>query len=153
MDPTNGWDFEQDDHKRLAWKRVKEEVPYLLIGSPPCTYFSVLQGLNKAVHGSKPGWLEKFNRETEKAMKHVEFCSALYKYQVQQGRHLLHEHPWTARSWKLKCVDELLRHPVVNIVQGHMCQLRMMSHVDRPGGEMGSCSLLLQPQDLHQLCS
>ena len=89
------------------------------------------------MHGSKPGWLEKFDRETEKAIKHVEFCSAIYKYRVQQGRHFLHEHHWMARSWKLKCVDELLKHPAVNLVQGHMCQFRMMSHVDRPGGEMG----------------
>ena len=122
MDLTNGRDFDRDDHKRLAWKRVKEEAPYLLIGSPPCTYFSDLQELNKAVHGSKPGWLEKFDWETEKAIKHLKFCSALYKHQVQQGRHFLHGHPWTARFWKLKCVDKLLRHPAVNIVQGHMCQ-------------------------------
>jgi hypothetical protein len=53
--------------------------------------------------------MEKFDKETEKAIKHVEFCTALYKYQVQQGRHFLHEHPWTARSWKLECVDELLK--------------------------------------------
>ena len=35
MDLTNGWDFEREGHKRLAWKRVREEAPYLLIGSPP----------------------------------------------------------------------------------------------------------------------
>ena len=77
MDLTNRWDFECEDHKRLAWKRVREESLYLLIGSPPCTYFSVLQELNKAVHGNKPGWLEKSDRETENAIKHDEFCSAL----------------------------------------------------------------------------
>ena len=137
MDLTNGWNFDRDDHKKLAWKRVKEDAPYLLIGSPPCTYFSVLQELNKAVHGKKPGWQQKFDIEGEKAIKHVEFCCALYKFQIQSGRHLLHEHPWTARSWKLKCVDDLLKHPAVNLSQGHMCQFRMMSHVDRPGGEMG----------------
>ncbi len=89
------------------------------------------------MHGKKPGWQEKFDKETEKAIKHVEFCCALYKFQFQNGRHFLHEHPWTARSWKLKCVDDLIRHPAVNLSQGHMCQFRMMSHVDRPGGEMG----------------
>jgi len=71
--------FNRDDHKQLAWKRVREETPYLLIGFPPCTYFSILQELNKSVHGSKPGWLEKFDKETEKAINHVDFCSALYK--------------------------------------------------------------------------
>ena len=109
----------------------------MLIGSPPSTYFSVLHELNKVVHGNKPGWQEWFDRETEKAIKHVEFCCALYKFQIQNGRHFLHEHPWTARSWKMRCVDELIKHPAVNIYQGHMCQFRMMSHVDRPGGEMG----------------
>jgi hypothetical protein len=77
MDLTNGWDLFLDDHKRLAWKRVREEAPYLLIGSPPCMYISILQELNKSVQGSKPGWMEKFDKETEKAIKHVNFCSAL----------------------------------------------------------------------------
>ena len=27
MDLTNGWDFDREDHKRLAWKRVREEAP------------------------------------------------------------------------------------------------------------------------------
>ena len=90
-----------------------------------------------AVHGTKPGWTEKSDREIVKAIKHVEFCCALYKYQIQQGRHLLHEHPWTARSWKLLCVTELLNHPAVKLAQGHMCQFRMVSHVERRGGEMG----------------
>ena len=68
MDLTNGWNFDREDHKRLAWKRVREEAPYLLMGSPPCTYFSVLQELHKAVHGKKPGWQDKFDREIEKAI-------------------------------------------------------------------------------------
>ncbi len=57
----------------------------------------------------------KFDLEKEKAIKHVEFCCALYKYQVKQGRHVLRGHPWTARSWQLPCVNELLRHPSVGI--------------------------------------
>ena len=73
IDLTNGWDFDREDHKRLARKRVREDAPYLFIGSLHCTYFSVLQELNKVVHGNKPGWQEKFDRETEKAIKHVVF--------------------------------------------------------------------------------
>ena len=51
----------------------EREAPYLLIGFPPCTYFSVLQELNTAVHGKKSGWQEKFDIEVENAIKHVEF--------------------------------------------------------------------------------
>ena len=137
MDLTNGWDFNREDHKRQAWSKIRDEAPYLLIGSPPCTYFSVLQELNKAVHGDKPGWQARFDAEKDKAIKHVEFCCALYKHQIKQGRHFLHEHPWTARSWRLPCVDELLKHPSVAIAQGHMYQFRMTSHIDRRGGEVG----------------
>ena len=85
MELTNGWDFNRDDHKRKAWAKIKEEAPVLLIGSPPCRYFSVLQELNKAVHGDKPGWMENFEVEKAKAVKHIEFCCALYRYQIQQG--------------------------------------------------------------------
>ena len=71
MDLTNGWDFNREDHKRQAWNQIRDEAPYLLIGSPPCTFFSMLQELNKAVHGSKPGWLEKFEAEKAKAIRHI----------------------------------------------------------------------------------
>ena len=63
FDLTNGWDFTSEDHKRKAWTRIREESPYLLIESPPCTCFSLLQELNKAVHKGKPGWLEKHEVE------------------------------------------------------------------------------------------
>ena len=37
FDLTNGWDFNIEEHRVEAWKRIKKECPYLLIGSPPCT--------------------------------------------------------------------------------------------------------------------
>ena len=105
FDLTNGWDFTLEDHKRKAWMKTREESPYVLIGSPPCTYFSMLQELNIAQHKDKPGWLEKHEMEKAKAVKHIEFCCSLYKYQLEQGRHFLHEHPWTAKSWNFDCID------------------------------------------------
>ena len=33
--------------------------------------------------------------------------------------------------------DGLLQHPSVNLVQGHMCQFRMTSHIEQRGGEEG----------------
>ena len=76
FDPMNGWDFNLEEHRRKAWTKVnEEESPYLLVGSPPCTYFSMLQELNVAVHGHKPKWMAKFDEEKRKAKIHVEFCS------------------------------------------------------------------------------
>ena len=76
MDLTNGWGFNREDHKRQAWKKVRGEAPVLLIGSPPCTYFSILPELSKAVRGDKPDWQEKFDQEKAKAIKHVEFSGS-----------------------------------------------------------------------------
>ena len=53
FDLTNVWEFNIAEHTRKAWSNVKDESPYLLIGSPPCTYFRMLQELNVAVHGHK----------------------------------------------------------------------------------------------------
>ena len=137
MDLTTGWDFNREDHKRQAWKRVQEESPYLLIGSPPCTYFSMLQELNLAVHGNKPEWRAKFEHEKRKAIAHVEFCCSLYWHQIQQGRHFLHEPPWSARSWRLPCVAKLMDHPTVEVVEGHMCQFNMRTQIENKGGPQG----------------
>ena len=106
FDLTDGWDFDIEEHRQLAWKKIKSECPNLLIGSPPCTMFSLLQELNIAVHGHKPEWRAKFEKAKAKAIRHIEFCCELYTYQLNAGRHFLHEHPWTARSWKLPCVEK-----------------------------------------------
>ena len=137
MAVTNGWGFTMEDHNRKAWTRIREESPYLLIGSPPCTYFSLLQELNKAAHKDKPDWLENHEVEKAKAVKHIEFCCPLCRYQLEQGRHFLHEHSWTARSWNLECVDKILKHPAVGVTQNHMCRFLMTTHIEHRGGEVG----------------
>ena len=104
---------------------------------PPCTYFSMLQELNVAVHGHKPEWMAKFDEEKRKAKIHVEFCCTLYQEQLRQGRHFLHEHPWSARSWGLPCIQQLMSHPGVELVQGHMCRFRMTTHIEPKDGARG----------------
>ena len=34
MDLTPGFDFTKESDRQLAWRRVKEEAPFVLIGSP-----------------------------------------------------------------------------------------------------------------------
>ena len=79
FDLTNGWGFNIAEHRRKAWSKIKDESPYMLIGSPPCTYFSMLQELNVAVHGLKPEWKAKFDEEVRNAQTHVEICCTLYR--------------------------------------------------------------------------
>ena len=116
----------------------QEIITILVDRIPPCTYFSMLQELNVAVHGHKPEWMARFDAEKRKAKIHVEFCCTLYQEQLRQGRHdFLHEHPWSARSWGLPCIQQLMSHPTVEIVQGHMCRFRMTTHIESKNGPRG----------------
>ena len=106
MDLTNGWEFSKDDHRARASKKIQEE-PYCTIGSPPCTMFSLLQELAKAVKGIDKEWLDKHNGKLEETTNHTECYCLLYRYQLQRGRHFLYECPWSARSWVLESIQKL----------------------------------------------
>ena len=45
MDLTNGWDFNLKTHRDAAERYVRKVKPKLLIGSPECRMFSMLQNL------------------------------------------------------------------------------------------------------------
>ena len=47
MDLITGWDFSREEDRKKAWY-IKVEKPKLIIGSPPCTMFSVLQHMHKS---------------------------------------------------------------------------------------------------------
>ena len=137
MDLTNGWDFSMPEHRRQAWKQIEKEDPYLLIGSPPCTWFSILMELNVHVNKNNPEWMAKYEREKARAIEHVNFCCSLYERQLKKGKHFLHEHPWSARSWKLEKIEKLLSNPAVALTQGHMCQFGMETFDDKKLGTTG----------------
>ena len=60
LDLTNGYDFDGKEDRERAWKRVRTDKLALLVGSPPCTYFSTLHKLNIAVHGKNEDRMRKF---------------------------------------------------------------------------------------------
>ena len=108
LDLTNGWNFAEPEARERAWKLIKQSKPYVVIGSPPCTMFSRLQELNCHMHREDPNWLQEFEWLKARAVKHIECCVEIYEYQLQHGRHFIHEHPWTAKSWNLDCVQTLM---------------------------------------------
>ena len=105
-------------------------------GSPICAYWNT-QELNTATNRHKPGWMDNFEAEREKAKQHVTFCCFLYRYPIDQGRHFVHEHPWSAMSWALTSIQRLLNHPSVQVAQAHMCRSLMETHIDHRGGQKG----------------
>ena len=124
MDILTGWNFNESDSRRRAWKHVKEDEPLLLIGSPMCTMFSHIQNLNwgRSVMGDQAMWAR-----LQVAINHMEFVCQLYEEQHRRGRYFLHEHPMTASSWELACIRRLAAKIGVYIVRSDLCQFGLTS--------------------------
>ena len=107
---------------------VRARAPYLIICSPPCTKFSNLQNLNKAING--PEWLANFEIELEKAKRHVRFCIELMREQLAAGRHFLFEHPAGASSWDMPELQSLVETPGVFWQRADQCMYGLMTPDD-----------------------
>ncbi|MCP2504710.1 MAG: hypothetical protein NLN65_05400, partial [Candidatus Poseidoniaceae archaeon] len=79
------WDFSKKSDRSEALRFVKEKKPIWIIGSPPCTAFSRLQGLN--FPKMDPARVAQIMKE---ARAHLHFVISLYHIQIADGRHFLH---------------------------------------------------------------
>ena len=136
------WDFDREDQRQKALAMVEEQEPMLLVGSPMCTAFSAWQKLN--AHRRDP---ELVRKEFARAMVRLKFVCKLYAIQVAAGRYFLHDHPVAASSWKEQCVQEILRLPGVQRVNGDQCQFGQQtaagSPVKKPTGWMSNAEEIL----------
>ena len=137
MDLTTGYDFSLEADRKKAWEHIVKDEPYCVIGSPPCTMFSLLMELNIAKFRDDKAWMEKYEVAKAQAVKHIEFCCKIYKYQLQHKRHFIHEHPWGARSWELNAMTELIQDERTTLVRSDLCRFGMTSWIERKGGDEG----------------
>ena len=120
-DQGQPWDFSKHECREKARQLIHKTKPLLLVGSPMCTWFSLLQNLNKK-HMSPEDW----NKGYRKATEHIKFVFELYDIQVRSGRYFLHERPATATSWRLPVVTEFCaRYPHLYAITMDMCQFGM----------------------------
>ena len=111
------WDFDIEAKRQEAMHIVETQKPMMLIGSPMCIPFSILQAMDD--HKRDP---EEIKAIMDKAKMHMAFVCELYKIQARNGRYFLHEHPATATSWVLPCIKEVLHMDGVDVVHGDQCQ-------------------------------
>ena len=112
------WDFGKAVDRREAEEYVREHKPTWLIGSPPCTAFSILNfGMNYPKMDP-----EVVRAKIKEGRMHLRFMLHLYKIQLDGGRHFLHEHPATARSWQDDQMVKMLRHPRVGTTVSDQCE-------------------------------
>ena len=119
MDLLTGWDFDKAEDRERAIQYIQKHRPFLVVGSPPCTLFSVLQALNLHKNGAE--WRQEFEKKKRRAVRHVEFCAAIYRLQSAAGRYWLHEHPANATSWNLRTITKLYTLPGVEKVRADLC--------------------------------
>ena len=121
-DPKTGlpWDLSSPTVQARVKELIKKTEPYCVIGSPPCTPFSPLQGLNN--HRRDPKVVE---REIQMGKKHMRFCLEIYAMQLAAHRHFVHEHPERSRAWLMPEMQQFLLRPEVGSVVMHMCAFGM----------------------------
>lgn len=127
-DDGNPWDFRVKRQRDRAARAIEDLCPELLVGSPMCGPFSNLQNLNARTEEAKQ-LLEEKERE---GTMHLDFCVEQYEAQMKRGKYFLHEHPQSARSWKLACIQRLASNDAVFKITGDMCRHGMVA-VDEVG--------------------
>ena len=125
------WDFDKVEQREKCLRHVIEKKPEFLIGSPMCTAFNILQGLNR--WRMKP---ETWNALIEQGMRHMRFAVKLYRIQSENNRFFLHEHPSSATSWKMPEVLKLMNDLNIEKTIAHMCRYGMNSSDESGGGRV-----------------
>ncbi len=118
-DPEDGepWDFDRKSKRDKALRKVREEKPIVLIGSPVCTPWCSWQRINNEHRDPAD-----VHRDMVRARIHLDFVTSLYREQIENNRFFLHEHPQASASWNEKCIKEILDIPGVGRVDGDQCQ-------------------------------
>ena len=123
-DPDDGqpWDFNVPEKREKARRRLIEEEPILLVGSPPCSSFSRLQQLswNKRCP-------EDYVAMVQEGLDHHRFVYELYELQRSAGRYFVHETPDHTWSLQTEFAQDLLGQEGVHRVRGDVCMYGMTS--------------------------
>ena len=67
------------------------------------------------------GWNSNKTERFVEAKKHIEFVVQLYREQIENGRWVLHEHPYQAISWDLEEIKKLEKELNVQLVIADQC--------------------------------
>jgi hypothetical protein len=63
----------------------------------------------------------------KEAVQHLHFGMGLYKLQLENGRHFLHEHPATAGSWADPLMKRLMNQRGVSTVVSDQCEYGLLT--------------------------
>ncbi|CAK0826820.1 unnamed protein product [Prorocentrum cordatum] len=105
-----GWGLTDRQQQRQCRELIEHFEVYFPLGSPRCAPFSMLKYLNEDT--------EKQREAYAIGHEHLRFVMELYTLQVKHDRTFLHEHPWSADSWDLDIVKDVMALPGVAVGRG-----------------------------------
>ena len=118
------WDLLTAIDQKSAKRLLQKDKPALLIASPPCTAFSILQNFNKPVK----------DEVLRNAIKMVDFSAEMCLLQHKSGRKFVFEHPVSSRAWSLPSVKKLAELEGMYAVSFDQCMFGQAA-VDKEGVE------------------
>ena len=113
---VTGYNLSTQADRRRCWQKLKEANPDIVVVSPPCSSFSILQSLNLRHQGIKTALRLAEGRE------HLQFAMEVFRWQTLRKKIAIFEHPATSKAWQEACVQEVMKIPGVRRVRADQCQ-------------------------------
>ena len=124
----------------LLDKRTRKEVknyiitvkPGLLIVSPPCVLFTILQNLSMKKRSNNPFAMREYLKQLCKAKALLRFGVEMCEEVLRYDGVFVFEHPLTSKAWQQPAVQRLLQNSKVVMAQCDQCMYGLSSTSGRP---------------------
>eukprot|EP00435_Cladocopium_sp_Y103_P073668 s52_g44.t1 len=112
------------ENRRKCLNHFKRNHYGLVVVTPPCTMFSLLQflGIGKSMETCQQD--PEYQRRYQEAMVLLNFACIICELQLRRGGSFLFEQPWNALSWKEGCLQKLLHDPRCMLVRTDQCMFQ-----------------------------
>lgn len=129
LDKDTGWDANVASEKQRAQALLRTHKPWLLLVSPECRMYSIMQRNCNQKKMDPKDW----DRQMEEADDHLDFSMNLIIEQGKAKRKFIFEHPSGAASWKKDTVQRVLEEvPDATIVSFAQCRFGLKAPNDQP---------------------
>ena len=127
-DSRPSWDCNLQSDRERAAALIDSCKPYLLVLSPECRMYSIMQNLN--LHRRDPASVAVQQLEAD---QHMDFCALLMRQQARHGRKFLLEQPSSASSWQLAALRSVMDSvPNTVLISFPQCRFGLKDPEGRP---------------------
>ena len=113
------YDLRMQKGQTRLWGLLARQSPRLLVVSPPCATFSRLQHLRRTPMPE---------HERRDGLDLLEVAVKACSTQLKSGRTFIFEHPQSASSWEVPCLQQLREHPEVQVIDLDQCMFGLVSN-------------------------